>query len=284
MTNHEGRGDRSVPSTRDLLDAYFDGEIDRAGKGRLHEALRADPLLAEEFSRTSEAVSMLRQSASNNGLEIDLTERILAQSEQGRSYLSKRGRRFVLAGRSAVALAAMVMVAGVVVWVRLTPPELRLSERERPIGTLLESGNADAASLRLVPPEVQKDLADSVDQGKAERRIVFYDLRPDAAQSFSLFGGDAAGAGDVGAVARLPMFARAQDMDRQRAVALREGPLPMGGEAAMSVTPRVDGEGWWGRAPEQLLLRSEIVRGPTGAWLLLRPAPLPAAEADRDRE
>lgn len=284
MTDHKGRGDRNAPSTRDLLDAYFDGELDRAGKGRLHEALRADPVLAEEFSRTSEAVSMLRQSASNGGLEIDLTERILTRSEQGRGYLSKRGRRFVFAGRSAVALAAMVMVAGVVVWVRLTPPELRLSDRERPIGTLLESGNADAANLRLVPPEVQKDLADSVDKSKAERRIVFYDLRPDAAQSFSLFGGNAAAAGDGGAVARLPMFARAEDIERQRALALREGPLPMGGQAALSVAPTIEGDGWWGRPAEQLLLRSEIVRGPDGVWLLLRPEPLPADQADRDRE
>ena len=283
MTGQAHNGGPAAPNERELLDAYFDGELDRAGKGRLHEALRHDPVLAEEFSRTSEAVSMLRQSASNTGLDVDLTERVLTRTERERGFLNKRGRRFVFAGRSAVALAALAMAAGVVVWVRLTPPELRLSDRERPLGVLLESGNADAASLRLVPPEVQRDLADSVDQSKAERRIVF-GLEADPAHAFSMFGGEQATGGDTRAMARLPMLARPEDIERQRALALRQGPLPMSDPTAMSVVPTPQAGGWWGRSPEDLLVRSEIVRTPDGAWLLLRVEPQPADEPDRDRE
>lgn len=281
MTRDGKAGGHNAPNARDLLDAYFDGELDRAGKGRLHEALREDPVLAEEFSRTSEAVSMLRQSASNNALEIDLTERVMTQSERYRGYLSKRGRRFVLAGRSAVAMAAMVIVAGIVVWIRLTPPEMRLAASERPIGTLLESGNADAASLRLVPPDVQKDLADSVDQSKAERRIVF-DLPVGSPDDFSMFGRQPEG--DTRAMARLPLLARPSDLAEQRAMALRQGPLPMDEQQAASMVTAPDSTGWWARTPGDLLIRSEIVRTPNGVWLLVRPQAQQADEADRDPE
>lgn len=229
-----------------MLDAYFDGELDRAGKARLHEALREDQLLVEEFNRTSEAVSMLRQSASNTGLDVDLSDRVLARCETTRGYLNKRGRRFVLAGRSAVAMAALALVAGVVVWVRMTPPELRLPESQRPLSVLLESGNTDAANLRMVPPSVQQDLADSVDQSKVERTIV-YGLPADSADSFSPFGAPAPAA-DGRAMARLPLLARSTSPDGVRADAWLAGPLPMDQRAASSIVPGPGAIGWWNRS------------------------------------
>ncbi|NRA58651.1 MAG: hypothetical protein HRU13_11120, partial [Phycisphaerales bacterium] len=81
MTHRNGPNGQDSVNERDLLEAYFDGELDSAGKGRLHEALRQDTVLAEEFSRTSEAVSMLRQSASNTSLKVDLTDSVMARCE-----------------------------------------------------------------------------------------------------------------------------------------------------------------------------------------------------------
>lgn len=275
-------GGSAAPNARDLLDAYFDGDLDRAGKGRLHEALRHDSVLAEEFSRTCEAVSMLRQSGSNAGLGVDLTDRVLTQCESTRGYLNKRGRRFVMAGRSAVALAALALTAGVVLFVRLTPPELRLPESQRPLSALLEGGNADANSMRIVPLNVHQELSDSVDQSKAERTIVF-DLRADPAGSFSPLREQQAVSRDSRAMARLPMFVQRSTLEEQRATAMFMGPLPMDAQRSASVVrpPYVGDQGWWRRPG----LHPEVLLRPDGSramWLILR-ADDPQ-NADRDRE
>lgn len=278
-------GGDTAPNARELLDAYFDGDLDRAGKGQLHEALRHDPVLADEFSRTSEAVSMLRQSASNTALDVDLTDRVLTQCDHQRGYLNKRGRRFVLAGRSAVALAALALTAGVVLFVRLTPPELRLPESQRPLSALLEGGNADANSMRIVPLNVHQELSDSVDQSKAERTIVF-NLRPDPAGSFSPLRGQQAAPHDSRAardMARLPLFAQQSTLEEQRATAIFMGPMPMDAQRSASVVraPLAGEQGWWGRPG----LHAEALRHPDGRralWLVLR-ADDPQ-NTDRDRE
>lgn len=264
-----------------MLDAYFDGELDRAGKAKLHEALREDHLLVEEFNRTSEAVSMLRQDASNIGLEIDLTDRVLARCETTRGYLNQRGRRFVLAGRSAVAMAALALVAGVVVWVRMTPPELRLPESQRPLSVLLEGGNTDAANLRMVPPSVQQDLADSVDQSKVERTIV-YGLPADPADSFSTFGGPTRR--DEGrAMARLPLLAGTPNPGGMRTDAWLAGPMPMDRRAAASVVPGPGAVGWWNRPSPT----TSTLTLPGDRHLLIlkgEPTILDLLEAQRERE
>ena len=286
MTRRNGPKGQDTANERDLLEAYFDGELDSAGKGRLHEALRHDAVLAEEFSRTSEAVSMLRQSTSNTGLKADLTDSVMARCEVRDRLLSKHGRRFVLAGRSAVALATLMIVAGLVVWVRMTPPQLRLAESERPLSVLLESGDADAGQLRLVPSGVQKDLADSVDQSKSHGTIVFH-LEADAATSFSSFGvapDDAASAPQRTAMAQLPLLARPNNIDAQRAAAARLGPMPMAGQHAASMV-RGDlpqSHGWWGRSstPRLTLPGFSIIEHE--GLLLVHPEPTIAD--DRARE
>jgi len=288
MSQRNGPVDREPPGDRDLLDAYFDGELDSAGKGRLHEALCADAVLAEEFSRTSEAVSMLRQSASNAGLATDLTDGVLARCEVRERLLSKRGRRFVLAGRSAVALATLAIVAGLVVWVRLTPPQLRLAEHERPLGVLLEGSNRDAAQMRLVPPAVQQDLADSVDQSKAHGTIVFH-LEPDSAASFAAIDDPASSDRAEGfasprreAMARLPLFARPHDIEAQRAAAARLGPMPMAQHSAASVVRGQASatQSWWGRSGTSSPTSLRVYIGEYEDLLFIRPKP----DADRARE
>ncbi|MFI4917311.1 MAG: hypothetical protein ACIAS6_12500 [Phycisphaerales bacterium JB060] len=285
MSGKHESGGVHKPNPRELLDAYFDGDLDRAGKAKLHEALREDHLLAEEFSRTSEAVSMLRQCGSNNGLSVDLTDRVLARCEVRRGYLNRRGRRFVLAGRSAVVMAAMAIVAGVAVWIRLTPPDLRLPDSQRPLGVLLESGNSDAADLRMVPPSVQRDLADSVDQNKVERTIV-YGLPTDSPESFSTFGRGATGL-DTAATARLPLVARSADPLRRGAMAWRAEPLPMDPQRAASYVPQPGDIDWWNRSEPTAGARPMPGRA-RGHWLLLRrghdPTLADLIQAERDRE
>jgi hypothetical protein len=291
MTQDQAARPGEPRNERELLDAYFDGQLDRAGKGALHEALRKDAVLAEEFSRTSEAVSMLRQDSSNAGLGVDLADRVLARCDVRSRYMSKRGRKFVFAGRTAVALAALVMVAGVVLWVRLTPPEFRLAEHERPLSVLLEGSNADAAQLRLIPPGVQQDLADSVDPSKVDRTIVF-DLPADSARSFSPMGrglGDASGrAVASSATARLPLLARSSTDESRPLMASQAGPMPMAGMQAASII-RGDNQqpapvmGWWGRSGTPQDLNARIIRMPSGHSVLLLQRPTQsAADAARD--
>lgn len=273
-------GGDTAPNARDLLDAYFDGDLDRAGKGQLHEALRHDPVLAEEFSRTSEAVSMLRQSSSNTSLGVDLTDRVLTQCDNTHGYLNKRGRRFVLAGRSAVALAALALTAGVVLFVRLTPPELRLPESQRPLSALIEGGNADAASLRMVPPNVHQELSDSVDQSNVERTIVF-GLQPDAPPTFSTFSGHENASEQERAMARLPMFAGQSGDDARRAMSM--GPLLMNDREAASIVRSPEAHGWWSRdgLDTGLLMQSDRDRD---LWLIFRLNEAQRPDADSDQE
>lgn len=285
MTQRNGPNGQDSVNERDLLEAYFDGELDSAGKGRLHEALRQDTVLAEEFSRTSEAVSMLRQSASNTSLKIDLTDSVMARCEVRDRLLSKRGRRFVLAGRSAVALATLMIVAGLVLWVRVTPPQLRLAESERPLGVLLESGDAEAGELRLVPSEVQRDLADSVDQSKSHGTIVF-NLEADSATSFSSFGvaDDVLPMPQRTAMAQLPLLARPENIEAQRAAAARLGPLPMAGQHAASMVrgDLPNAHGWWGRSKTPQLTLPGFTVTEHGDLLFVRPEP--GTTGDRVRE
>jgi|GEM_PF-6775622 len=280
MNRETTQNGEPAPSTRDLLDAYFDGDLDRAGKGQLHEALRHDPLLAEEFSRTSEAVSLLRQSASNTGLEINLADRVLTRCDSTRGYLNKRSRRFVLAGRTAVALAALALTAGVVLFVRLTPPELRLPENQRPLSALIEGGSTDAASLRLVPPNVHQELSDSVDQSKAERTIVF-NLEADSADSFAPFRSSDSANELRREMARLPMFARQPESDARRAVAM--GPLLMDGRQASSVVRSPEAHGWWSRdgIGAGVMMQSDRERA---LWLIFRLDEPWKPDADSDQE
>lgn len=280
------------PGPRDLLDAYFDGELDRAGKARLHEALRHDPLLADEFSRTSEALSMLRQSAANTALEVDLTGRVLASYETRRGFLSRRGRRFVLAGRTSVALAALAMTAGVVAWVRLTPPELRLPDTQRPLGILIDRGAAEAPTMGVVPQRVQQELADSidpgVDPGKVERTIVF-NLQPDGPGTFSIFREGTDRTDAVRGRASLPLLASVTPRGHDTAAGAH-APLRQDGMAAASVVPHAIGsaghaqsDNWWSRSNPNANHRAGLLLFGLGGETRLPTIP-DAAESQRERE
>lgn len=290
---NQGNTNRGM-APREWLDAYFDGELDRAGKGRLHEALRQDPVLAEEFSRTSEAVSLLRQSAASTALDLDLTGRVLASYEARRGFLSRRGRRFVLAGRTTVALAALAMAAGVVAWVRLTPPALRLSESQRPLGVLIDRGAADAATMHVVPQQIQQELADSVDPSKidprkVERTIVF-NLQPEGPGAFSAFGIVPERASESARAASLPLLASITPRGHD-GTAGEHAPLRQGGTSAASMvraaedTPAVRHQGGWWSRPDETANGPHRVRlfglSGVGGWLLL---PQDGTHADPVRE
>lgn len=294
MSGQEHSNPGTGKSPRELLDAYFDGELDRAGKGLLHEAMRHDPHLAEEFSRTSEALSMLRQSAANTALPVDLTNRVLASYEARRGFLTRRGHRFVLAGRTAVALTALAITAGIVAWVRLTPPEFRLPESQRPLGVLIDRGASDAATMQVVPPRVQRELADSVDPSKidpnkVERTIVF-NLRPDDPGTFSAFASVADRSTQPHEGARLPLLASVAPRGHEHATGAH-APLRQDGMSAASIVRDPDSTptdrpmaGWWSRQTAPTNTTPRVLyfgRVGGGAWLLL---PEPASDAMLERK
>ncbi|MEO1008116.1 MAG: hypothetical protein AAFX79_06095 [Planctomycetota bacterium] len=176
----------AMPNARDLVDAFFDGELAADERGPLQSALADDPELALEFSRTSEAVALLRAEGAREALDVDLSERVLLACEPGQGFLSGRQRRFVRAGRVAVALAAVVLAAGVVVWYRVTPAELRLTPSERPLSGLVPQLQDDAGQVGRASPVLAEGLREAIDGGERDAVMLAWNLDSDPVAAFPL--------------------------------------------------------------------------------------------------
>jgi len=182
--------DQSAATARELLDAYFDGELGNEDRRRLSEAMAGDPVLRAEFSRTAEAMDLLAQDGRDRPGP-DLTERVLLASAGRRHYLSGGQRRAVLAGRSAVAVAALLMVASLAVWYRLTPASFRLPPAERPLGLLVDRSADEAGRLGAAPPTLRQGLAEAVGE-PTRHRVVVFNLPADGPGAFTARVGDGA--------------------------------------------------------------------------------------------
>lgn len=129
---------RADNSIHDAIDALFDGDM-TDGDAR-HLLNRADPASCEAIAKTQRMVDMLKAPVDSP----DLTDRILKQVEDEREFVDAPWRRFVRAGRLAVAACLLIGLLGVAVAQRAWPDAMTLTAEPRPVSTLLDTTEQQA--------------------------------------------------------------------------------------------------------------------------------------------
>lgn len=126
---------------QELVDTFFDRELDEGSRERFFGMLRADLSRCAQVAKTQRMISMLREPIEGP----DLTGRIMATVSRRRGFLPERVRRMVTTGRLAAAACVLLGVLGLAVARRMAPDALRLEPVSRPLSEVIESGKADAA-------------------------------------------------------------------------------------------------------------------------------------------
>jgi hypothetical protein len=131
----------------ELVDRFFDRELDEGSREKFFGMLRGDLGRCAEVAKTQRMVSMLREPVEAP----DLTGPILSQIRRKRGFLSGRLRAFVKAGRLA---AAVVLLAGVLVLAlgrRYHPEMFRLASEPQPVTQVIEASKNEAAVVVSSP-------------------------------------------------------------------------------------------------------------------------------------
>jgi hypothetical protein len=131
----------------ELVDRFFDRELDEGSRERFFGMLRADLGRCAEVAKTQRIVSMLREPVEAP----DLTDQILARVRQRRGFLPERLRRMVKAGRLAVAACLLIGVLGFALGRRYFPGFFRFTPEPQPVSRVIASGQNEAAAMNLNP-------------------------------------------------------------------------------------------------------------------------------------
>lgn len=134
--------DVDPPIPDDLVDAFFDRELDEEARRRFTRNLDADPFRCERVAKTHRMLSMLRR-----GVRVpDQTDAILDRVDRVRGFVSPRGRVWIRAGRVAAAIAMLGLVAGAVM-VRRSVPEIAEIGMTTPVDDVACAAREDASGL-----------------------------------------------------------------------------------------------------------------------------------------
>ncbi|MBL0920556.1 MAG: hypothetical protein IBJ10_00325 [Phycisphaerales bacterium] len=143
LSSAGGRSER-VPD--ELIDAFFDGDLDDSGKRSLFDGLRNDPVAAERFARTMFVVESMRRPVETS-CELpapDFTGSVLAEIDRRRRWMPARARRFVAFGRFAAAASLLLILGGAFVVRRANPDAVMLAERPAPLTHVMEVSRLEA--------------------------------------------------------------------------------------------------------------------------------------------
>ncbi|MEX2217257.1 MAG: hypothetical protein WD749_00730 [Phycisphaerales bacterium] len=129
------------PVSADPLDAFFDGEMDEGAARRMFGALRADVRAAEDYVRTQQVLTALREPIEGP----DVADPVLSRLERAGVLRAQPRRRWFTGGRLAAAAGLIMGLSAVVAIHQLTP--------ERPV-RVASGGSGSAASPAAVaaPP------------------------------------------------------------------------------------------------------------------------------------
>ncbi len=136
-TLHDNPG--GIPE--ELVDAFFDRELDEGSRERFFQSLRADLPRCAEVAKTQRLVSMLREPIAAP----DLSHAIMGELRDRGAFLPPRTRRLVVVGRWAAAACLAVGVLGIALTQRAAPDALRLAPVSKPVSELIESGSTETA-------------------------------------------------------------------------------------------------------------------------------------------
>jgi hypothetical protein len=133
---------------QELVDRFFDRELDEGSRERFFGMLRADLSRCAEVAKTQRLISMLREPVEAP----DLSGRILDRIGERRGFLPPALRRMVKGGRLAVAACLLFGILGFAVGRRYAPDFFRLTPEEQPVTQVIESGTSEAAAVMVRPP------------------------------------------------------------------------------------------------------------------------------------
>lgn len=139
-------GDDPLLVPDELIDAFFDGDLDEQGKRRLFDGLARDPVAAEKFARTMFLVEAMRRPVETecSASAPDFAGLVLSEVDRRRRWLAPGARRLVSVGRLAAAAALLVMLGGALALRRANPDAVMLADRPAPLTTLVETSRIEA--------------------------------------------------------------------------------------------------------------------------------------------
>lgn len=147
LPDDSGPGDspaRHEQIPEDIVDAFFDGELERDRSAELFESLRNDPEAAKDIAWTMRAIDALRRPVASP----DLRGRILARAGLARGgWVHRRERRWVTGGRIAAAVLVVGAVALGFTAQRLAPPGLVTGQEPAPLVELARSVPTETAGV-----------------------------------------------------------------------------------------------------------------------------------------
>ena len=139
---HPGGDEPREPIPQDLVDAFFDRELDEGSRERFFKMLRADLETCAQVAKTQRMLSQLRESVDAP----DLTGRIMGELAARDRFLPARLRRIVKAGRFGIAACLLLGVLGIAAVQRYHPGALRLVNEATPVSDVISSGKNEAAA------------------------------------------------------------------------------------------------------------------------------------------
>lgn len=162
----------------DLIDAFFDGELDDRAASDLFSQLPKDPARYEQVAKTQRMISLL----ADQEQAPDLTRNILREVDRRRGFLSTNMRRFVRIGRLAAAAVVLLAFLGIAAAQRYSPDTFRMKDQPHPVASFVEySGSAAAKGcerLAAIPREVRAVISPLTDEvHRVAKRV---DCRDDA--------------------------------------------------------------------------------------------------------
>lgn len=131
---------RAIPS--EVIDSFFDREMDDASRDKFFAMLRADVKACEDVVRTQRAVSALREPVESP----ELSGAILARLDERRHFLPARMRAMVTGGRAAAAAGLLLGLLAISLIQRYAPDGVSLVEAPSPVSKLASRSASDAAA------------------------------------------------------------------------------------------------------------------------------------------
>ena len=187
MSQREGNKANVERIPDELVEQFFDRELDEGSREKLFAMMRDDLPRCAEVAKTQRLISMLREPVEAP----DLTDRIMSRMEQRHAFLPERLRRMVKAGRLAAAAFLLFAVLGVALVDRYRPETFRLVKAPQPLSGVIESGRADAAASAKQLNDViivlnGQDPERVVVAREAPRRGISTELTPGKTSVFTL--------------------------------------------------------------------------------------------------
>lgn len=159
QTRRETPAERQGPIPQELVDRFFDRELDEGSRERFFGMLRADLSRCAEVAKTQRMISMLREPVEAP----DLTQGILDRVGRRGGFLTHRLRSMVKAGRLAAAACILFGVLGFAIGRRYAPDFFRFAPEAQPVSQVIESGRNEAAAVIaprfVVPPAPARPAA-----------------------------------------------------------------------------------------------------------------------------